>query len=485
MGKQEEPLELYEKNIELVTYWIDKKYGKNIAADLYDDLYSAGTMALYQAAQKYDPDNESQAQFSTFASAYIQMSFIKVWEERGKSKRKNRSRTYKPGDTVRPLDRDEIKCEPKKQSARIGKKDTDRMAVQILDVMRMWSDEKHTLTQQDIMNWHFMYCYEKYGFQDKPARGTFTTVIKDMLLEDKITHEENPQGKLTGLSYKHLFSYREMDKLIGAVCLSDMLTYEEKSEFVRKIISTASEYYRSPFWDRDAQKLLFNPKGAHGRLSKKTGDSNIPGNYGIIQKAVFGKNLISFKFNHYTKDSKLEPNKDKDGNDRIYTLRPYHVVTYHDCYYCLGFHEGSSNIFHYRVDLMSDIEIVVDEKGRPVRKKTIPISDYKFTDDFWNPETYMAEHIYMTYGEPRDIKIRIDNKDQKGFTFLHDWFGEHFKVLRTPKGADPEYILVSVKADPNMIVHWAMQYSGLVEVMDEEVRGLIREELEKMREKYE
>ena len=30
-----------------------------------------------------------------------------------------------------------------------------------------------------------------------------------------------------------------------------------------------------------------------------------------------------------------------------------------------------------------------------------------------------------------------------------------------------------------------MQYSGLVEVMDEEVRALIKEELERMREKYE
>ena len=53
------------------------------------------------------------------------------------------------------------------------------------------------------------------------------------------------------------------------------------------------------------------------------------------------------------------------------------------------------------------------------------------------------------------------------------------------EGADPAYIYASIKADPKMIVHWAMQYSGLVEVMDEEVRALIKEELERMREKYE
>lgn len=476
---------LYEEYEYLIDYWINKKYGNNLAADLKDDLYLEGAKGLYQAAQNYDPSNESQAKFKTFASVYIQMSFIKVWEERGRSMRKNRSKGDKPGDTVKPLDRDEFKPDPKKQSKRTGKKESDRWAVQIQDVMRLWSDEKHTLTQADIMNWHFQYCYMKYGFQDKIDRLTYTKLIKNLVLEDKITQKGNDQGKLTDLYYKHLFSYREMDKLISSVCLSDMLTYEEKSELVRKIFSTASEYYHSPFWDRDAQKLLFNPKSAHGRLSKKSGESIIAENYGILQQAIFGKSLISFKFNHYTKTSKLESNKDKEGNDRIYTLRPYHLVVYHDNYYCLGFHEGSTNIFHYRVDLMSDIEIVVDEKGRPVRKKTIPISDYKFTDDFWNPETYMAEHIYMAYGEPRDIEIRIDNHDQKGFTFLHDWFGEHFRVLRTPKGADPAYIYASIKAEPKMIVHWAMQYSGLVEIIDEEVRALIKEELERMREKYE
>ena len=90
------------------------------------------------------------------------MSFIKVWEERGRSMRKNRSKGDKPGDMVKPLDRDEFKPDSKKQSKRTGKKESDRWAVQIQDVMRMWSDEKHTLTQADIMNWHFQYCYMKF-----------------------------------------------------------------------------------------------------------------------------------------------------------------------------------------------------------------------------------------------------------------------------------------------------------------------------------
>jgi hypothetical protein len=35
-----------------------------------------------------------------------------------------------------------------------------------------------------------------------------------------------------------------------------------------------------------------------------------------------------------------------------------------------------------------------------------------------------------------------------------------------------------------MIVHWAMQYVGKVEIMDEEVRGKIRKEIENAKKTY-
>jgi hypothetical protein len=35
-----------------------------------------------------------------------------------------------------------------------------------------------------------------------------------------------------------------------------------------------------------------------------------------------------------------------------------------------------------------------------------------------------------------------------------------------------------------MMVHWAMQYAGKVEILDDEIREKIREEIEKLGEKY-
>lgn len=496
--------QLYLDHEYLVAYWIKTKYGARLPSDVQNDLESVGLMALHTAAQNYDPDNEEGAKFKTYASTCIKLSFANYW------KTKNRPE-MDVDDTVKPPKSDEFLQEDKEQGFKIGKKEPDRQALQILEVLRMWSDENHTLSQQDIIDWHYAYCYEKHGFTDKPDRRTMSKLIKNLILELdpyeysddnkddyrllyegfdkdllKKSLEDDDDAKITDLSLAHAFSNGEMDQLIEAVCFSDMLTGEEKTRLVKRIFATASEYYRSPFWDKADQKILFNPDVLQGRLSKKFGGRSVADNNSIVQKAISGRNVISFKFNHYTEDGSLEPNKKMDSDeDRIYTLRPYHLVVYHDNYYCLGFHEDSNNIYHYRVDLMSDIELVVDEEGNPVTEEMVPVDDYKFVGDFWNPERYMAEHLYMAYGNPREIKLRIDNRDKKGFTFLRDWFGDHYELLSSREDSAPDHITVTVKADPKMLVHWAMQYAGLVEVLDDEVRELIREELEKMREKYE
>lgn len=83
------------------------------------------------------------------------------------------------------------------------------------------------------------------------------------------------------------------------------------------------------------------------------------------------------------------------------------------------------------------------------------------------------------YDEPRRIKIKIP-KDQ--YTVLHDWFGDRYRKLRTPCEEGFDY--VDVVASPAMIVHWAMQYAGVVEIMDEEIREKIRGEIGKLKEKY-
>ena len=63
---------------------------------------------------------------------------------------------------------------------------------------------------------------------------------------------------------------------------------------------------------------------------------------------------------------------------------------------------------------------------------------------------------------------------------LIDWFGKDFRIL----SRNEKELIVRLKCSEDAFFYWAMQYAGLVEVLDDEVRELIREELERMSEKY-
>ena len=76
----------------------------------------------------------------------------------------------------------------------------------------------------------------------------------------------------------------------------------------------------------------------------------------------------------------------------------------------------------------------------------------------------MAEHLYMAFDKPREIRIKIRNTK---YTILHDWFGNHHEKTKQP--CEAGYDIVAVKTFSVMMVHWAMQYADAVEVMDEEI----------------
>lgn len=101
-------------------------------------------------------------------------------------------------------------------------------------------------------------------------------------------------------------------------------------------------------------------------------------------------------------------------------------------------------------------------------------------DAYWDPERYMSEHLYMAYDEPREIRMKVKNT---AYTILHDWFGSHYEKLDDV--CEAGYDIVRVKTSPSMIVHWALQYAGAVEILDEDIREWIRDQMECLNSKYE
>lgn len=384
--------------------------------------------------------------------------------------------------------------------------------VQILELLRMLTDENHTLSKEEIKGLLRGYRAAKYKkIFPMESNNTITSTMEELITEldpleytgdndseykilydgykenrfkenkarseKKANATEAVKGKaktISNFSYNHVFSKNELDLLIEQVCFSAVISEEEKEKLVQKLISTASLYYKSPFWD--GQKLKFNPKAVHGRFDARNGQDRTTflKNLAVLQEALNNLGQIRFRFNGYTAEGNLE-----SGSEYFHELSPYHLVVYQDHFYCIGLKKNDKRIWHYRVDLMSDIEIVRNDAG-----KIIPIELGKFdglpiSNATWDPEQYMSEHLYMAYDEPRDIHIKIKNTN---YTILHDWFGAHYE--KTNQATEEGYDIVKVRTSPNMIIHWAMQYAGAVEIMDEDIREKIREEIDSIGRKY-
>lgn len=291
---------------------------------------------------------------------------------------------------------------------------------------------------------------------------------------------------VTGLRYIHDFSDDEMDQLIQLIAFSNAITQEDKENLIRKILRTASGYYTTPFYDAKRKKLKFHPKGIFAKTyvmpgqDERTAKISLGQNLSTIQQAISDGVQIRFAFCEYTADKTLIARKQGD-KDREYRISPYYIVVYHDRYYLIGNVPGKKNLSFYRVDLMADIQVRTDPSGKPVKRE--PMSKFpelQSTSGQWDPVRYMSEHLYMGYEEPRAIRLKIP---QDQYTVLYDWFGDHFRKLHVPceDGVD----CVEVKAPPGMMVHWALQYAGIVEVMDEEVREMIRAQIKRLEARYE
>jgi hypothetical protein len=490
-------------------------------AAIEEDLFQAGWIGFITAIKKF---NSGRAKFITYATSYIdgeikkelsvQLNTIGLTHYEGANITGEAIGAVFGSDTAAPelspyiahalrRDNDEHCVD----DAPAGEKySADRRALQILYILHKLTDENHRLSKEEINRYLRLYRIGKYkNGLPLEANNTITDTMNNLILElnpleyngdneaeyrviydgydeDRLKNNLESEGKSKPISnfyYAHLFSKDELDTLIEQVCLSDLISAQEKEKLVEKLVSTASDYYNTPFWREG--NIRFNPRAVYSRLDDRDVNKKkeLAKNIAVIQDALNNLGQIRFHFNRYNADGELE-----HTSEYVHILSPYHIVVYHDNYYCIGLKQSNNRsderIWHYRVDLMSDVEIVRDDDGKIIPIKVCAFEGLPIANSSWNPEKYMAEHLYMAYDEPREIDIKIKST---AYTILHEWFGNHYEKIADMTD-EAGYDVVRVKTSPEMMVHWAMQYADKVEILDEKVREKIREEIENVEKKY-
>lgn len=257
---------------------------------------------------------------------------------------------------------------------------------------------------------------------------------------------------ITNLRYVHDFSFDELDTIINALYFSKTVNEEERDRLIYKLAKLSSKRYQKKWFsennDRPVIKNIFQGIVNNNDASR----TELKKNIALIQSAIDEKVKIQFIMNVYNAERELVPSwTDEKGKAILRKVTPYHILVYNDRYYMLANYERYSNLSIWRIDLMSNVKLL-EEAGRPKQ-------EIKGMTNTWNGQEYMEQHLNMFYDDPVKVTLKVPNDH---YTMMVDWFGNSFVKW---KAIDEKYDMVFVTCSEAAMINWAMQYSGVVEVL--------------------
>ena len=356
------------------------------------------------------------------------------------------------------------------------------LLLDLLKVLQKHSDEYHPIDQKNIIN----ILEKEYGYENLyPKRQTVKNNIEKLLKYsertdidvneidyktnvrkniDKKTGKEKVAYEHTDFSYIHDFTYGELRLIIDSILFSKQIPSHHKEGLIKKLEGLSSEY--------------FNSRLNHIRTLSSDGPINhdLFRNIEDIDKAISQSRQVTFKYNHYTVDKNnklvLQSRTNEKGIEREYVINPYQMVATNGRYYLICNNDSYDNLSHYRLDRMTNIEVLNKER-KPLRK-------LKGVGDRLDLAQYMAEHIYMYQGESTSVKLRLKKDTISDFI---DWFGTDH-VDFSNQTADE--VTARVRVNRESMRKWALQYGLHVKVLSpSDLVEQIKEDIKKVMKNYE
>lgn len=313
----------------------------------------------------------------------------------------------------------------------------------ILEILKKYSDEKHALTQQEII---------RLLKQNYAMECDRRSVKNNVLSLQEMGYDISMEKGYRLMSRD--FDDSELRILIDSVLFLRSISTRQAKRLIEKLRNHASNY--------------FNAKVSHVcNLPDLPRTVNKQAMYALdsINDAISEKRKISFIYNEIMADFRLHPKREEPD-----IVNPYQIVANNGRFYLIGNYDKHDNVSHIRIDKMTDVKIL-NEKAKPM--KQIP----ELKDGLDLPK-HMAEHFYMFSGESVVVEIKTS---ECMMNELVDWFGTDFRVLK--KGGDT--IVARVTCNKEAMRYWALQYGPSVEILKpESLRNQLREDIKVMAEKY-
>ena len=315
--------------------------------------------------------------------------------------------------------------------------------IRIWQILKELSDYNHPLTQEDIA----AHLENDYGIViERKAISRNISLLKEAGVEI----ESRRAGSY--IDFRE-FEDSELHMLIDGVLSSKHITARHSKDLIDRLCALSNKYFRS------------SVKHIHSVNDwSKTDNQALFYNIELVDTAIEKRKQIHYDYNKYGIDKKLHHSSEQ-------YVSPYQMILHNQRYYLMAYSEYWKNMIFHRLDRITNMTIV-DQKATPITK----VPGYENGINYRELASAMP---YMYTDKPEDIEFVADAAiiDQ-----IIDWFGNEVRLIKT---ADETKVLARIKASPNAMEHWAMQYINFVEITaPETLRERMKEALKKGLKKY-
>lgn len=293
----------------------------------------------------------------------------------------------------------------------------------ILKVLYEHTDENHSLTIAQILK----ILKDDYGMDS--YRKTVKEDI-DLLIDAGFDIEfiKSSQNQYHIISRD--FDIAELKVLIDAVVSSKFISKTKSQELADKLSKLAGPYVAKELVRNiDVERRV---KGENKQLLLIID---------TINTAINEKKKIAFKYFTYN----VRKDKKEKHNGYLYKFSPYKLVWNGDYYYVVGYSDKYDDIGSFRVDRISKVPEMLEEKAVPMPRA-------------FDINTYLNSMFKMFNGEQSEVELICDNLVMDS---MIDRFGENVKVYAN----DMESFRIIVKVSVSHIFFsWIFGFGGKVKI---------------------
>jgi len=316
------------------------------------------------------------------------------------------------------------------------------LIINILDILRRYTDADHKLTQRQIMD--ILASEYQMEVDRKSIKRNLLNLIDfgyDIVYTE--TERTSANGKtetiMTDWFINRDFDDSELRLLVDSILFSHQIPSTQRRELITKLEGLSNKYFESRVGHvKSVPEVIATNSQLFYTIS-------------VLDEAIDKKRQVIFSYGSCDTKGKLKARKDSDDSVRHYQASPYQMVATNGRYYLICHRDNSDQLQNFRVDRIMDIELT-DAAVKPLRS----LAGYEGGLDL---PKHMAEHLYMFAGPAVRVLFKVS---RSSLNHVFDWFGQGALVKET----GDESAEVTVSVNEHAMRYWALQFNEYIEILE-------------------